>query len=129
VQIRLAQLRTCGWPASIAIAAGCVVGAFASPAQIPEASSDLVREPAKAYFTAPVSDPVAELNSRLQSGTVRLTFDDVRGYLPSVLDALQLSAASQVMVFSKTSVQASRISPVVRGEGPRTGVPLSPRRA
>jgi hypothetical protein len=93
------------------VAAGLAVGAVAAPAQIPEASSDLVREPAIAYFTAPVSDPVAELNSRLQSGAVRLTFDDVRGYLPSVLDALQLPAASQVMVFSKTSVQAMRISP------------------
>src|SRR6266545_4355823 len=91
--------------------AGLVVGAAAALAQIPESSSDLVREPAIAYFTAPVSDPVAELNSRLQSGAVRLTFDDARGYLPSVLEALRMPAASQVVVFSKTSVQASRISP------------------
>jgi hypothetical protein len=48
-----------------AVAAGLVVGAIASPAQIPDTSPDLVREPAIAYFTAPVSDPVAELNIRL----------------------------------------------------------------
>jgi hypothetical protein len=94
-----------------AVAAGLVVGAIASPAQIPDTSPDLVREPAIAYFTAPVSDPVAELNIRLQTGAVRLTFDDTRGYLPSVLQALHVPAASQVVVFSKTSVQASHITP------------------
>jgi hypothetical protein len=100
---------------SSVLAAGCVaglvVGLIASPAQIPDTSADLVREPAIAYFTAPVSDPVAELNRKLQSGAVRLTFDDARGYLPSVLQALRVPEASQVVVFSKTSVQASRINP------------------
>jgi hypothetical protein len=96
---------------SSVVAAGLVVGVIASPAQIPETSPDLVREPAIAYFTSPVSDRVAELNGKLQSGAVRLTFDDARGYLPSVLQALQVPAASQVVVFSKTSVQAARITP------------------
>ena len=97
--------------AAIALSTGLVVGAIASSAQIPDTSSDLVREPAIAYFTAPVNDRVAELNRKIQSGAVRLTFDDARGYLPSVLDALRVPAASQVVVFSKTSVQAPRISP------------------
>jgi hypothetical protein len=96
---------------SSVLAAGCVVGMIASPAQIPDTSADLVREPAIAYFTAPVSDPVAELNRKLQSGAVRLTFDAAHGYLPSVLQALRVPEASQVVVFSKTSVQASRITP------------------
>lgn len=105
------SLRASALTISSVLAAGCVVGVIASPVQIPETSSDLVREPAIAYFTAPVSDPVAELNRKLQSGEVQLTFDDARGYLPSVLQALRVSAASQVVVFSKTSVQASRITP------------------
>ena len=70
-----------------------------------------MREPAIGYFTALVNDQVAELNRKLQSGAVRLTFDDARGYLPSVLQALGVLTASQVVVFSKTSVQASRITP------------------
>ena len=96
---------------SSVVAAGLVAGVMASPAQIPDTSPDLVREPAIAYFTSPASDRVAELNGKLQSGAVRLTFDDARGYLPSVLEALRLPVASQVVVFSKTSVQAARVTP------------------
>jgi len=80
-------------------------------AQFADLSPDLVREPAIAYFTTPSSDRVARLNADLHSGSVRLAFDPVQGYLPSILQALRLPAASQLLVFTKSSVQASRISP------------------
>jgi hypothetical protein len=80
-------------------------------AQFADLSPDLVREPAIAYFTTPSTDRVAQLNADLQRGAVHLAFDPVQGYLPSILQALRLPAASQLLVFTKSSVQASRISP------------------
>ncbi len=63
------------------------------------------------YLNAPVSDPVAKLADRLAAGTETLKFDDEHGYLPSVLAALDIPISSQVLVFSKTSLQLHRISP------------------
>jgi hypothetical protein len=74
-------------------------------------SADLVREPAIAYFTTPAADRVARLNDDLVRGRVQLTFDPVQGYLPSILEALRIPSASQLLVFAKSSVQAPRISP------------------
>lgn len=62
------------------------------------------------YAGRPVRDPVAELNRKVQEGTVELKFDPSQGYLRSVLKALHVPIESQIVVFSKTSVQASRIN-------------------
>jgi len=71
----------------------------------------LRNHPAISYATRPVSDPVAELDRRLERGAVRLRHDGPSGYLRSVLDALQVPVESQMLVFSKTSFQAPRINP------------------
>lgn len=63
------------------------------------------------YSTAPVNDPVARLQKTLDEGTVKLEFDKELGYLKSVLQSLDISPSSQMLVFSKTSFQLSRISP------------------
>jgi hypothetical protein len=63
------------------------------------------------YETAPVRDAVTHLREQLVSGEVKLEFDAARGYLPSLLKALHIPVSSQVLVFSKTSFQAPRISP------------------
>jgi hypothetical protein len=63
------------------------------------------------YYTTPVDDPVARLQQRLDAGEVRLEYDAQHGYLPSVLKALGVSHDSQMLVFSKTSLQLERISP------------------
>ena len=63
------------------------------------------------YLTASVSDPVAQLNERIRQGQVRFDVEPSRGYLRSVLTALDVPVESQALVFSKTSFQASRISP------------------
>jgi hypothetical protein len=86
-------------------AAGVAGGQFA------DLSPDLVREPALAYFTTPASDRVARLNAALQRGAATLSFDPAQGYLPSILQALRIPAASQLLLFTKSSVQAPRISP------------------
>jgi hypothetical protein len=67
--------------------------------------------PAIAYATAPVSDPIARLNDRLQRGETTLEKKGPSGYLSSVLAALDVPVDSQVLVFSKTSFQAPRINP------------------
>ena len=67
--------------------------------------------PAIRYQDSPPGDAVAALNTRLRDGEVQLQFEPVSGYLRSILKALQVSETSQLLVFSKTSFQASRISP------------------
>jgi hypothetical protein len=57
------------------------------------------------------SDPVAELQKKIDSGAVTLQFDAQRGYLASVLTHLKIPVSSQTLVFSKTSLQSERISP------------------
>jgi hypothetical protein len=70
-----------------------------------------LEHPAIQYATRAVEDRAAKLNQRLKSGDVKLPFDPQLGYLPALLRELRLSVSSQVMVFSKTSFQAPRISP------------------
>src|SRR5688572_22111256 len=60
--------------------------------------------PAIAYGTGPFEDAVAQLNRRLENGSQQLTFDAETGYLRSVLEALNLSTRSQLLVYSKTSI-------------------------
>lgn len=63
------------------------------------------------YATRPLADPVTLLQQRIKRGEVKLDYDPYYGYLKSVLRNLQAPVSSQVLVFSKTSFQASRISP------------------
>jgi hypothetical protein len=70
-----------------------------------------IDHPAIQYATRPVTDPVSQLNLKIQRGEVHLRFDDSQGYLRSVLEALHVPIESQLVVFSKTSVQMARINP------------------
>ena len=63
------------------------------------------------YEHTPVTDPAWLLQQRLDRGETTLRFDPEWGYLPAVLDALKVSRNSQMVVFTKTSLQAPRISP------------------
>ena len=64
------------------------------------------------YHEATVNDPIAELTAKIESGEAKLTFDEKQGYLKSLLDALDIPSSSQTLVFSKTSLQLQRISPL-----------------
>ena len=57
------------------------------------------------------NDGVSQLQRRLDRGSVSLSYDNQHGYLKSVLRELGVPTDSQALVFSKTSFQASRISP------------------
>jgi hypothetical protein len=63
------------------------------------------------YLTAPVNDPIARLQKRLERGETKLKYDDKHGFLESVLKVLKVPVSSQMLVFSKTSFQRHRISP------------------
>src|SRR4051794_12891036 len=65
--------------------------------------------PTMRYATAPRSDAIANLETRLQSGAVKLELGP-RGYLDSLLAALGIDASSQTLVFSQTSLQSRRIN-------------------
>jgi hypothetical protein len=57
-------------------------------------------------------DPVAELGRRIEKGLVKLDYDpNTWGYLPSLLKQLDLNVDSQILVFSKTSFQLTKIAP------------------
>jgi hypothetical protein len=72
---------------------------------------DNIDHPAIAYRTAPTSDPVAQLAQQLNAATTTLEFDSKTGYLPALLRVLDIPVASQLAVFSKTSLQQPIISP------------------
>jgi len=64
------------------------------------------------YAELPADDPVARLEKRIEKGEVKLEAQRNRwGYLPSLLKQLDVNTDSQVLVFSKTSFQAERVSP------------------
>ena len=65
--------------------------------------------PALGYSTTSMTDAVAILNRRIESGEVQLAFDPLQGYLSSVLQALRVPKESQIAVFSATSFQADKI--------------------
>lgn len=60
------------------------------------------------YSTIVTNDAIAKLNER--AGQRQLTFEDSpRGYLRSVLEALDISPTSQTLVFSENSLQREHI--------------------
>ncbi len=74
------------------------------------AQQDIDREPIR-YREATPRNVVAELLTDLADGNARLEYRSGEGYLRSVLKALDIPESSQVLVFSKTSLQRDRISP------------------
>jgi len=63
------------------------------------------------YSASESQDPVAQLQRRLQAGQTVLDKDPEHGLLPSLLKELRIPLESQVLVFSKTSLQIHKISP------------------
>jgi hypothetical protein len=65
------------------------------------------------YRSAPLTNPVAELQQRLEAGGVELAFDPRPGigYLPALLRELGVPVESQLLVYSRTSLQQRLITP------------------
>jgi hypothetical protein len=81
-----------------------------SAQQAPAQAGDFEREPIL-YSTAPAENAVEALLARLAEDGTLLRATPERGYLASLLEALEVPASSQLLVFSKTSFQRGRISP------------------
>ncbi|MFO0903574.1 MAG: hypothetical protein U0939_11270 [Pirellulales bacterium] len=103
-----------GLTESLASFVGCLigglVGVLACSVSVVRADLPYEQDPIN-YSKAPVNDPIARLQKKLDDGHTTLPYDDRQGYLPAVLDRLGIPHSSQVLVFSKTSFQRSRISP------------------
>ncbi len=84
-----------------------LIAGIAAPAR---AQLDFEKQPVD-YGQTPPNDPLAQLIKRMEAGEVSLNRDEEFGWLPDVLKALKIDPQSQVLVFSKTSLQLHRISP------------------
>ena len=94
-----------------AITAGAAVHA-----QLSDTFNLWLDHPAIDYESRQTTDAVSDLNRKIQNGEVQLQDKGPSGYLQSVLEALRIPIASQIVVFTKDSVQAPRINP----SNPRT---------
>ena len=72
-----------------------------------------LEHPAIGYRSEPLDNPVADLQSRMAAGNAQLAFDARPGigYLPAVLRELGVPLESQLLVYSKTSLQQRLITP------------------
>src|SRR3954451_13840265 len=71
---------------------------------------DIEREPIN-YSAATPRNAVTRLQDRLSAGKAKLNYEQDHGYLRSLLRELDVPESSQVLVFSKMSLQRERISP------------------
>ena len=68
-------------------------------------------EDAIGYSSNQPDSAISRLQKQIDDGKATLNWDEKFGYLPSVLKALEIPVSSQMLVFSKTSMQRERISP------------------
>jgi hypothetical protein len=61
--------------------------------------------------TAPLPEAIANLQRRIDNGSVKLPYDETFGYLRSLLSTLDIPISSQSLVFGKNSAQLFLISP------------------
>ena len=66
--------------------------------------------PVMHYERMPQENRIARLQQRLDAGTIALDFTPGHGYLQSLLKALDIDPSSQVLVYSKTSLQKGDIT-------------------
>ena len=84
--------------------------AFVVALSQPAAADDFDRPPIN-YSNGRADNVVTQLQARLDGGDAKLPFTDEYGYLPAVLKELKVPHSSQMLVFTKTSLQRDRISP------------------
>jgi hypothetical protein len=89
----------------------CAVALIAGAQALEDTFYIPLDDPAIQYKSAP-NDPVGRLDNQLESGKTKLDYaPNAWGYLPALLKQLGINVDSQVLVFSKTSIQTERISP------------------
>jgi hypothetical protein len=69
----------------------------------------------QAAHVSDLKDPVSLLAKQIESGEAKLSYDSNRwGYLSDLLNHLDINIDSQILMFSKTSFQLSKIGPKTR---------------
>ncbi len=90
----------------------CLLALLAIAAALPVVcAEDEFELPPIRYSASTPDNAVSRLQTRLDAGEGRLLFDPRLGWLKSVLAALDVPESSQTLVFSKTSLQQTRIRP------------------
>jgi len=72
---------------------------------------DEFERPPIEYSASTPDNAVSALQTRIEQGKAKLEYEPELGYLVSLLEALEIPAESQTLVFSKTSMQRHCISP------------------
>jgi hypothetical protein len=75
------------------------------------AIADEFERPPINYSESTPDNVISALQAKIDGGEVELEYAGRRGYLASVLNQLHVPPESQMLVFSKTSLQRQRISP------------------
>ncbi len=69
-----------------------------------------IEAPPISYSETSHNNRISRLIEAIEAGDVSLSYDSERGYLESLLKSLEIPVTSQVLVFSKTSLQVRYIS-------------------
>jgi hypothetical protein len=101
--------------------------AVADHDQTTEATSILpIDHKAIQYANGPLNDPVTKPDRDLAAGKTKLEYSPQFGWLPSILKHLDLNVDSQMLVFSKTSFQASKLPKSARARRGRFSSTMKP---
>jgi hypothetical protein len=96
----------------LAVAAVLSLGGWALAERLEDTDYLPLDHPAIQYAQSETQDVVGRLDDAIDKGQVKLDYaPGGLGYLPAVLKALNVNADSQVLVFSRTSIQGTHISP------------------
>lgn len=101
------QYQLCGNRSAIVFVALAATGL----APVPILTADEFERPPIGYSKAAADNCITRLEQQLERGETEFDYDERVGYLKSLLAALQVPVESQMLVFSKTSLQRNRISP------------------
>ena len=98
------------WPIVVSVVVSAAT--IAVFGQAPEKWHGVLDEhPLIQYATRPTTDRIAQLSRAIADGTSQLEPDAKTGYLMPLLRALGISTQTQILVFSKTGVQAAFTGP------------------
>lgn len=97
--------QTAAWINAVLAVLTTFVGGLA-----PAWCGDFETEPIK-YSDSKPDNVISRMQTKLDAGSVKLSFHPEFGYLPSVLETLKVPTSTQSLVFSKTSFQRQRIAP------------------
>jgi hypothetical protein len=102
--------RTTSWKRRLLYSPPLIAGMFLAIPALAVADDDFERPPIN-YSKAKPNNSIERLQEKIDAGELTLPFHGERGYLSAVLNALHVQESSQVLVFSKTSLQRHRIAP------------------